>query len=766
VFEFLKPKPGKYQDPDPARECDVACPAADVPSDLDALLLAAADAALHGDLEAAIAAYSRVIDLDPGHAVAHYKRGNMYKDRTELEKAIANYDQAILLEPTFAHAFCNRGVVLDRLERLGDALLSYDQALSIDPADAVSHHNRAMVLQKLDRPEEALASFDRAIAINPGYAEAYCNRGTLLQDLKQWDLALASYDRSIEIHPGLALAYFNRGTLLQARKSSVQSLADYNKAIELDPRGADAYCNRGLLLRELKRPAEGLASIDRAIELAPDSVSAHFSRAEALMAAKQFEAAITSYDRAFALKRTHPFLMGSRRFAKMILCDWHDIAAEIQELSASLEGNLLVTPPFHFAAFVDDAGLQQRAAQIWTNKVCPPDPSLPSSAWPGKRAKIHLGYFSADFREHPVSLLMAELFERHDRSKFEVTGFYFGPETQDPLRMRLERSFDQFLDVRDLSDTEVSSLARKLQVDVAIDLGGHTAEARTHIFALRAAPVQVNYLGYPGTMGAPYIDYLIADPTVIPPSLSRHYTEKIVHLPDCFLPNDSTREIAASPHAREQCGIPTGAFIFCCFNNSYKITPPVFDAWMRILGRAPDTILWLSQHHPTATNNLRREASQRGIDPARLVFAHREPSQPEYLARLRLGDLFLDTLPYNAHTTAIDALWAGLPVLTRVGEGFAGRVAASLLNAIGLPELITSTVENYQDLAVDLARNPARLTALRRRLADNRLAAPLFDTVLFTQHLESAYRQMHARRLAALPPAAFCVDPIRSQHGA
>lgn len=760
MFEFLKEKsrvsrdlPGPGQEPAQARQPVDAADAAET------LLSAAADAAAAGDLEGAIARYSRLIDLQPGHAIAHYKRGNLYKDQGELDKAIANYDRAILLEPKYAHALCNRGVVLDRLERLEQALASYDDALAIDPADAVSHHNRAMVLRKLDRPVEAMASFDRAVAINPAYAEAYCNRGTLFQDLQQWDAALASYNRSIELHPALSLAYFNRGALLQGMKRPVEALADYDKAIELDPRGADAHCNRGMLLGELKRPKEGLASIDRAIELAPDSVAAHFSRAEALMSLKQFEAALVSYDQAIGLKRTHPFLMGSRRLARMMLCDWSNIETDIEELSAAIEAGLPVAPPFHVVAFVDDAALQRKAAQIWTRKVCPAVPSVAGVELRPARPKIHLGYFSADFREHPVSLLMAELFESHDRSNFEVTAFSFGPDTQDPMRKRLERSFDRFLHVRSLSDAQLSSLSRELQVDIAIDLGGHTAEARTNVFAQRAAPIQVNYLGYPGTMGADYIDYLLADPVVIPRSMSHAYTEKIVHLPNSFLPNDAGREIAASVCTREQCRLPPGAFVFCCFNNSYKITPPVFDTWMRILERVEDGILWLSEHHPAATNNLRREAARRGIDPARLLFAPRVPSQPEYLARMRVADLFLDTLPYNAHTTAIDALWAGLPVLTRLGQGFAARVAGSLLNAVDLPELVTSTVAEYENLAVDLAKNRDRLAAIRGRLAANRLTAPLFDTALFTSHLESAYRRMHERHRAGLPPEAMLSDP-------
>jgi predicted O-linked N-acetylglucosamine transferase (SPINDLY family) len=619
-----------------------------------------------------------------------------------------------------------------------------------------------MVLCKLNHPAEALASFDRAIEINERYAEAHCNRGTLLRDLGRLDEALKSYDRSIAIQPGLSLAYFNRGALLQHEGFFAEALTNYEKAIEIDPGSAAAHCNRGVLLGELERPEEGLASIDRAIALEPDSVSAHFNRAEALMKMKRLEAALISYDLALGLRRSHPFLLGSRRFAKAILCDWRGIDADIDEIAAATRHGQRVATPFQVVALLDDPALQHQSARIWSDLNFPAVPSAPEVDDSDQHRKIHLAYFSADFREHPVGILMAELFETHDRSHFEVTAFSLGAETQDPLRKRLEGSFDRFIDVRGKSDKQISALARELRVDIAVDLGGHTAESRTRIFADRAAPIQVNYLGYAGTMGADYFDYLVADQISVPRTLADHFSERIVHLPHTFLPNDSRREIAAVAYTREQCRLPLDGFVFCCFNNSYKLNPPVFDSWMHILHRVDNSVLWLSSHHPRTAANLRREASQLGIDPARLIFADRAALQADYLARLRVGDLFLDTLPYNAHTTAIDALWAGLPVLTRTGRGFAGRVGASLLSAIDLGELVTSTVEEYRDLAVALATNPPRLAAIRRRLAENRLRAPLFDTVSFTRHLEAAYRQMHQRRLAGLSPAAFRVEPVPS----
>jgi predicted O-linked N-acetylglucosamine transferase (SPINDLY family) len=371
--------------------------------------------------------------------------------------------------------------------------------------------------------------------------------------------------------------------------------------------------------------------------------------------------------------------------------------------------------------------------------------------------RIRIGYFSADFRAHPVSILSAELFETHDRARFEVSAFAFGPDSRDPMRTRLEGAFERFIDVRAQSDREIALLARSLKIDIAVDLGGFTQGCRPGIFALRAAPLQVNYLGYPGTSGAEYMDYLIADPTLIPEHCRAFYSEQILYLPDSCLPGDSQRPIAAEVLTRAQAGLPATGCVFCCFNNIAKITPDTFSAWMRILAQVPHSVLWLSQTNRQAESNLRRAAADRGVAPQRLIFAERLASLPLHLARQRLADLFLDTLPYNAHTTASDALWAGLPVLTRAGHSFAARVAASLLNAVGLPELITSSAAHFEALAVALAGDHQRLAELRQRLADNRLTMPLFDTQRYTRHLETAYTMIHARFLEDRAPQTLRV---------
>jgi predicted O-linked N-acetylglucosamine transferase (SPINDLY family) len=638
------------------------------------------------------------------------------------------------------------------------AIQLFDEVIRRKGDHAEAYYKRANALNGLGRWESALADYDQAIAVNPEYANAYCNRGTVLERLNRWDEALVSYNRAVALNPGDHLAYYNRGSVLKRLERIDEALASYERAIALKSDYVEAYLNRGNVLQELHRHEAAVASYDRAIQLKPIFAEAFQARGSSLFNLGRFEAAIASYDQAIVLKPDYKFILGMRRYAKMQICDWDDLAPDLERLTQGLRNSTAVCSPFPLLPLVDSATLQRLAARIWVREQCPPNATLATIPSYPRGDRIRIGYFSADFRSHPVSLLAAELFETHDRSRFEITAFAFGPEAGDAMRTRLERAFDRFVDVRDRSDIEVTLLARELGIDIAVDLGGFTEYSRTRIFALRAAPIQVNYLGYPGTMGAEYMDYLIGDRTVVPEAQQRHYTEKIVYLPDSYLPHDSSRTISDTVLTREELGLPPTGFVFCCFNNSYKIMPGTFDGWMRILSRVENSVLWLSQNNPTAASNLRQEAARRGVDAERLIFANRLSSLPEHLARHRAADLFLDTRPYNAHATAIDALWAGLPVLTCIGESFPGRVAASLLKAIELPALITSTAEQYEELAVQLASNPQRLAQIRQQLASNRLKTPLFDTRAFTRHLEAAYARIHERYQANLPPEHIYVE--------
>jgi protein O-GlcNAc transferase len=758
------------------------------PDHLDTLILSADIAARSGEADRALQIYGKVLDLKADHAPAHYKRGNLLKDRNQMEAALASYDQAIALDPSYAYAFCNRGFVLERLNRWDAALESYDRAILLTPGDALAHYNRAGVLRELSRQEEALAGYTQAIAVRPDYFEAYCNRGNLLIEMKRWDAALASYSESVAINPGFAPAHWGRGVVLEQRKEWNAALASYDRAIELDPGYAAAHCNRGRLLMELKQWNAARSSLDRAISLKPDFAEAYYSiallwmgvgqseaalrnfetaialepdyaqayldRAVLLVIMSRFLPAIESFDRGIALKGNPRFVPGARLFAKMSVCDWSDFRADVSRLAVGIEAGEAVSPPVQALALLDSAPLHYKAAQIWVREVHPPNPLLPALSRRRRLEKARIGYFSSEFHPHPVPVLMAGVFEAHDRSQYEVLAFSYGPDSQDEIRKRLERSFDHFIDVRGKSDRDVALLAREMDIDIAVDLAGHTGRSRTGIFALRAAPLQVNYLGYAGTMGADYMDYLIADATVVPEAYeSNYYAEKIVRLPNSFMPHDSSRAIASTVYTRDELGLPATGFVFCCFNNSYKVTPEVFDSWMRILARVANSVLWLSQNNETVVENLRREAVRRGVDAERLIFAKRMASPADHLARHRAADLFLDTRPYNAHATAIDALWAGLPVLTFPGDGFAGRVAASLLKGVQLPELIATSAGNYEDLAVKIATDPQFHASLREKLSRSQLDLPLFDTRRYARHLETGYSRMLERYHAGLPPA-------------
>ncbi|QWF69553.1 tetratricopeptide repeat protein [Methylomonas paludis] len=695
---------------------------------------------------------------DPAaQAVDWVNRGNSLQAQQHYEAALQSYAAAIQLKPDYAEAFWKHANTLHTLGRYESALDSYQQAIACKPDFAKAYSNRGVALHKLGQYQAALDSFQRAIELQPDYANAYNNCGLVYKDLKRFSEELLCYEQAIALQPEFAEAYNNRGNVLQNLKCYPEAVVSYQQALTLQPNHAKAANNLGLTWQQLKNYTAAQDCFTRAIALQPDYVEAYSNYAHLLNELQCFDQAATCFDQAFALRPDFNFLAGHRLQTRLQICCWTGLATELTLLAAKIGQGAHAAPPFTLLTMSDDPALQRQAAEIWTQAKYPLQFSLTDIPAFPTHQRIRIGYFSADFRNHPVAFLTAELFEIHDRTQFEIYAFAFGPDKQDPMRLRLEQSFDHFIDISAVSDPDAAQLARSLEIDIAVDLGGHTAYSRTGIFALRAAPLQLNYLGYAGTMGATYMDYLLADPVLIPAHNRVHYSENIVYLPDSFLPCDTTRPVADTDFQRADFGLPADGFVFCCFNNAYKIQPAVFDLWLGILAAVPSAVLWLPEFNPAATANLLAAAGQQGISADRLIFARQLPLVSEHLARLRLADLFLDTLPYNAHTTASDALWAGLPVLTCAGESFAGRVAASLLAAIGLPELITTTPADYQALAIELATQPRQLAAIKAKLAANRLTTPLFDIRRFTVHLEQAYRQMFSRSQAGLPPEDIAV---------
>jgi predicted O-linked N-acetylglucosamine transferase (SPINDLY family) len=625
------------------------------------------------------------------------------------------------------------------------------RAIELDPTVAVAHSNRAKVLNDIRRYEEAIVSCEAALALSPDLVAAYINRGGALAGLRHHQAALASYDLAIQFAPDVAEAHNDRANTLQSLNRYEDAVASYSAAIALNPDYAEAYAGRGLALQKLGRRAKALVNYNRAIALNPRHAEAYNNLGNLLVELKQYDEAIAAYATVMAIAPHHEFVLGTWLHIRMRICDWFDLDASIDQFVRKIDAGEKVSPPFPLLSMPTTLEQQRKGAAIWSSSMLPPDASLPPIARRPRRSPVRVGYFSADFFNHATSWLIAGLFEKHDRSKVESIAFSFGPAQRDEMAKRLTAGVDRFIDVRNRSDLDVASLARSLEIDIAVDLKGYTTDSRTGVFAARAAPIQVNYLGYPGTMGSEYFDYLIADQVVVPIENRDYYSEKIVYLPDSYQVNDSQRVISDRLFDRAECGLPPRGMVYCCFNNNYKILAETFDSWMNILRHVDDSVLWLFADNPRAASNLKKEAASRGVSAERLVFAERMPL-PDHLARHRVADLFLDTAPYNAHTTASDALWAGLPVLTRVGETFAGRVAASLLEAIGLPELITPGAQAYEALAIDLGRRPERLAALKQKLARRRLTAPLFDTEQFARHMEAAYAAMYDRYQAGHSP--------------
>jgi protein O-GlcNAc transferase len=694
----------------------------------------------------AVAAYDRALHFKPDLTEAWLGRGNVLVDLKRHHEAVAAYDKAISLRPDLAGAWLGRGNAEAGLKRYDQAVSAYDMALSLKPDLTEVWLGRGNVFVELDRHDEAVAAYDEALSLNAGLAEAWLGRGNACTGIKQYDDAFMAYDKALSLDAGLAEAWFGRGNAFAELKRYDESFAAYDQALLLKPDLAGVWACRGNIFLDQKRGVEALDAYDRALLLEPGLARAWLGRGNVFADLKHYEEAFSACDKAVALKPDLLGLQGMRIYCKMQICDWTNLEAESDRIVQAVRNGKGSTGPFEFLGIGSSVEDQLDCARLWVRKVCPP---VGTSLWRGeiyRNSRIRIGYVSSDFRPHPVADLVAGVFERHDRSQFEVFGISIGPNDKSEIRLRLERSFDTFIDAETVRFDDIAKRIRAEQIDILIDLNGLTQHARTELFACRPAPIQVNYLGYPGTMGASYMDYIIADPILIPASHRSSYLEKVVYLPHSYLPHDdNSRRVSDRSFERGEFGLPQNGFVFCCFNNAYKLNPHLFRSWMKLLRAVEGSVLWLSENNATATTNLRREAAAAGVNPDRLVFAGRVPSPADHLARHRLADLFLDTLPYNAHTTASNALLAGLPVLTQIGETFAGRVAASLLTAIGLPELIVQTEEQFESMAIELATRPERMAAIKRRLAENRMTKPLFDTKLYTRHIESAFATMYRR---------------------
>jgi protein O-GlcNAc transferase len=671
----------------------------------------------------AIRIYNRVLQKTPSNFDCVNALAGLYAQLGDINSAIPLFRRAAKLRPDMADTHYNLAVALSMCGQHDEAAGHYQQVLDRNPRHANARNNYAATLLQQGRIAEALRQYDELISINPALADAHNNRGMALQALQRHDEALRDYDQAIALKPNFPEAYVNRGNALQEQHRPDEALASFTKAVALRPDFADAYNNIGNI---------------------------HFQLGS-------YQEAIAAYDSLLALRADDAEARSMRFSAKMQLCDWRDFDNEQAKLVSSIRRGLPISP-FIMLSVSSSIADHLLCAKHFNETRFPP---AENPIWRGEiysHDRIRIAYISGEFREHPVAYLMAGLFEKHDKSRFEVTAISFGPKQDTEITQRLKAGFERFIDVRANTDQEIAALIRDLEIDIAVDLVGALQGARPSIFARRPAPIQVNYLGYPGSMGVEYFDYIVADRTVLPKEDVGFYVEKVAWLPDSYLVTDDTRIVAESMPSRSELNLPDDGFVFCCFNQLYKINPVVFDVWMRLLRDVEGSVLWLREHSAAAAQNLRDEAGRRGIAPERLVFAPRTPLAADHLARQRQADLFLDTLPYNAHTTATEALWAGLPVITCLGSSFAGRVAASINTAAGMDELVTRSLPEYEALALKIAKDPSFCASLKDRLGRNRQICPLFDTSRFARHIETCYEAMWRTYRSGQPPVSFAVE--------
>ena len=634
----------------------------------------------------------------------------------QLDLAEVHYKKLLSDLPQNTLILTNLGTIKLQKNNLEDGIHLIEKSLEIDPKQPNALNNLGVFLQKNNRSLEAFDRYNRAIAIESNYPEAYSNRGNALMDLNRFDEALDSYDHAIRIKPDYAQAFSNRGNALKELNRLNDANESYSKAIELNSNYANAFSNRGEVLKKL-----GLK-----------------------------EASIDDYQRSLELNPEIEYINGELINTKMHLCIWNNFNSQVSELIDQIKNDKKVSSPFPLLSLVDELSILKKVSEIYVNDKYASIKQRKFESFKQNKSKIKIGYFSPDFRKHPVATLSAEIYELHDKDNFEIHGFYFGPDTNDEMNFRIRAGVDYFHDISSLSNEDTVNLTRGLGIDIAVDLTGFTELHRTAIFAMRVAPIQVNYIGFLGTMGSNFHDYILADLNIIPIENRKYYSEKIAYL-SSYQANDSKRIHPEIDFKRQDLGLPEKSFIFCCFNNTYKITPEIFDSWATILKAVKGSIMFIYVDNELAKINLKKEISSRKVDPSRLFFGEYLPFS-DYLARYRVMDLFLDTYPYNAGTTASDALWMGLPVLTLSGNSFPSRMAASLLRAINLPELITSNKSEYEAMAIELGINSKKINSLKNNLANNIDSTPLFNSGKFTKNLESIYAKMFERLVNRLEP--------------
>lgn len=700
--------------------------------------------------EEAIQSYEKAIAINPNFFEVYYNLGITFQDMNEFNNAVKNYKKSIEVKEDYPEAHNNLGVAYKELKEYDSAIKSYQRAISHRPDYADAHNNLGTAFKELGYIENAIKSYEEALSIIPDFADAHFNLGMIYMDLGQFDLAVESYKKAIESDINFTEALNNLGIVLMDLGQLEEAENYFKKAVAINPEDSLAFNNLGIVYQRLRVFEESVKCFEKAIKINPYYVDAFSNFGNVLTDKGAFDMALAKYQHAYELNPSLDYGLDNVLHAKMHMCMWDNLSIQLDELKNKIKDEKKVIGPFAFMALVDDPELQKKTSEIYAKNKFPRSNIFKKIDRYPLHKKIRIGYFSGDFREHPVSTLTVNLYEMHNRDQFEIYAFSYGPDTQDEMNLRVKAGVDYFYEVQKMPHKDLVELAREREIDIAVDLGGYTDGGRPDIFAMSVAPIQISYIGFLGTMGSNYYDYLISDLTIIPKDNQKYYSEKIIYLPN-FQANDSKQSNSVTTFSRKDLGLPENTFVFCCFNNTYKFTPSTFDSWARILKNVKESVLLIYASNKTAEKNLAKEIARRGIDPIRLIFGKHLP-RAEYLGRYKVVDLFLDTNPYNAGTTSSDAMRMGLPVITLKGQSFSSRMGASILNGVDLPELIASSREEYEFLAIELANNPDKLKIIRDKLLKNLSRAPLFNTKLFATNIELAYTKIYKRHNEGLGP--------------
>jgi predicted O-linked N-acetylglucosamine transferase (SPINDLY family) len=723
------------------------------PDDPDVHLNLGNTLAERGNAAEAFASYNKVLALQPGNPAAHFNIGNLHRYAGRLDDAAASYQHVLAVAPDDEESLNNLGLVYEQQGRLEDAAACFKQAIAHGKDRARGRNNLGNVLRAQGRLEDAVACYEQAIADSPSFVDPYVNLGIVRIEQGRHIEADALYRKALLLDPRNFEAHCNLGTLLKSQGQLPEAITHYRRALEAGPKRAIAHVGLAGAYRRVGDLDAAVGCHEEAVKLKPDDADAHFELAETLQLRGELEGAFESYGRALALKADHLPALAGMICVRQHVCDWKGIEELWQRLREAIaHGGSGAIAPVPTLSMPTSPAEQLACARAWAQRELGPL-ALSRAALGfdfsarGVQKRLRVGYLAWGFHRHAMANRMAQLFEHHDRGRFEVFAYAYGPDDGSATRARLRGASEHFVDV---SQESYFAAARRIYgdgIDILVDLTGYTFGARPQILAPRPAPIQVNWLGYPGTMGADWVDYLIADPFIISREQEPFYAERVVRLPDCYQINDRNREISDRVPSRKECGLPEQGLVFCCFNQACTILPETFDRWMRILRGVPGSVLWLAEANPRATENLRRAATERGVAAERLVFASRR-DLPEYLAQYRLADLALDTYPYTSHATASDALWMGCPLVTRAGETFASRVAGSILINAGLRELVTQSAADCERKVLELATSPGRLKEIRGRLQASRDTCALFDAPRFVRNLEAVYEHMFGEYLA------------------